>query len=746
MKKTYRWIYRNCGKELLWVILLGASSILMAGAFLGLAVAASYLLDVIIGSKEGHPYLWGGVVLGIILLLALLNILNTNIRARAGGRIEMRLRRNLFDQLLKKRYPQLKQIHSGEIINRMTSDVEILVNTLITLVPSALSMATKLGAGLALLFLMEWRFTLLILAAGVGVGLANRLFGKRFRHLHKEIQRTNGVVRSFLQECMENVIAIKSFSNESAIESKLDDYQQANYKIRLKRVRVLNLANTSVYVIFTVGYYAAMVWGGIGIAQGVFTFGALTAFLQIINQVKAPFRNISGLIPQYFSMTASAERLMELEELADEKKETEIPDVDGFYEGLESIAGEGLSFRYQDDEEDVLENTYNVILQQGEGYTLATTETTKVTAGETFSFSVAIAEGYHDTGFTVKAKMGEEKIPVSPNEFGYYTCTVNGDLIISVEGVKPITFQATVKEEGSINAVVAPVEGYEADSIAYNGTYQFTVTPKDHYKVTQVAVNGEVKEAVDGVYTVNGITKDLEISVETIQVVTVTFVDGKYNNSREVSYTIEDMQPEGFVTVLAAESGNPTLYAFGGWYDQEGNPVTRITPDDLAKQTITLTAQWVPVFGDILDLTTTGEEFFQDEGDRYVININTVISFSEDLSEEYNANVKITGYGTLYAPEWIDTTNQEIVNAILERDQTVKDGLITENKVAGLQLSNYFRNRDLTPEQVIGQTYGLSKNSSNPMHRYAAGWMELSVDGEKVIVFSNVCEITAPQA
>lgn len=394
----------------------------------------------------------------------------------------------------------------------------------------------------------------------------------------------------------------------------------------------------------------------------------------------------------------------------------------------------------------VQKNIYNVILQQGEGYTLTTTETTKVTAGEIFSFNVAIAEGYQDAGFTVKAKMGEEEIPVSLNEFGYYTCTVNGDLIISVEGVKPITFHATVKEEGSINAVVAPVEGYEADSIAYNGTYQFTVTPKDHYKVTQVAVNGEVKEAVDGVYTVNGITKDLEISVETIQVVTVTFVDGKYNNSREVSYTIEDMQPEGFVTVLAAESGNPTLYAFGGWYDQEGNPVTRITPDDLAKQTITLTAQWVPVFGDILDLTTTGEEFFQDEGDRYVININTVISFSEDLSEEYNANVKITGYGTLYAPEWIDTTNQEIVNAILERDQTVKDGLITENKVAGLQLSNYFRNRDLTPEQVIGQTYGLSKNSSNPMHRYAAGWMELSVDGEKVIVFSNVCEITAPQA
>lgn len=357
MKKLYQWIRRNCGKELLWVILLGVCSILMAGAFLGLAMAASYLLDIIIGSRQGVPLLWGGLTLGIILSLAALNILNTNIRTRAGGRIEMRLRKNLFSRLLKKQYGALKQIHSGEMINRLTSDVDVLVNGLTTLVPSALSMATKLGAGLFLLFLMEWRFTLVILAVGAAVGLANRLFGRRFRYLHKEIQRTNGVTRSFLQECLENVMAIKSFSNEEAMESRLERCQQANYKIRLKRTRILNLANTSIYIIFTVGYYAAMVWGGIGIAQGVFTFGTLTAFLQIINQVKTPFRNISGLIPQYFSMAASAERLMELEGLADEKRESSIPDIGRFYEELECIRGRNLSFQYQGDEETVLENT-----------------------------------------------------------------------------------------------------------------------------------------------------------------------------------------------------------------------------------------------------------------------------------------------------------------------------------------------------------------------------------------------------
>lgn len=103
------------------------------------------------------------------------------------------------------------------------------------------------------------------------------------------------------------------------------------------------------YLVFTFGYYGALAWGALQISRGIITFGTLTAFLQILQQIKAPFRNVSGLIPQYYTMQASAERLMELEMMEDESFETIIEDVKTFSETLESLVVEDLTFGYDKD-------------------------------------------------------------------------------------------------------------------------------------------------------------------------------------------------------------------------------------------------------------------------------------------------------------------------------------------------------------------------------------------------------------
>lgn len=92
------------------------------------------------------------------------------------------------------------------------------------------------------------------------------------------MQRTNGVVRSYMQECIENLIVIKSFANEHAVCGKLNQFQKDNYRIRIKRNAISNLANTLVYVLFTAGYYAALVWGAFQISFGVMTFGIIDGF------------------------------------------------------------------------------------------------------------------------------------------------------------------------------------------------------------------------------------------------------------------------------------------------------------------------------------------------------------------------------------------------------------------------------------------------------------------------------------
>jgi ATP-binding cassette subfamily B protein len=115
------------------------------------------------------------------------------------------------------------------------------------------------------------------------------------------------------------------------------------------------VANTGVYLLFSGGYYAALAWGALQISIGNLTFGTLTAFLQILIQIQAPMKNISGLVPQFYSMIASAERLMELEELENEKYIPNDKSATEIYDTIDSLCIDNVTFSYKDDT--VLENT-----------------------------------------------------------------------------------------------------------------------------------------------------------------------------------------------------------------------------------------------------------------------------------------------------------------------------------------------------------------------------------------------------
>ena len=363
-RTSLQWIYMYGKKSLGAVCLLAVFSGLIAGSFILLALVSSAILDIATGSREGNIWIQVLFLILLILFQAVLNIVSSNVRIRVTTKIEMRIRQGVFSMILKKQYGEVNKIHSGEILNRLTSDVDIVVSGIVSLIPQAISMLTKIVAGLVVLFSIDARFTGLVLAVGGLVCIFSRIYSRHFKYLHKEVQRTNGVVRSYMQECLENIVVIKSFVNGQAVCGKLNDFQRDNYKIRIKRNAISNIANTLVYVMFTAGYYAALAWGALQISAGVMTFGTLTAFLQIIQQIKAPFRNVSGLIPQYYSMQASAERLMELEEMEEEQAESKISDVQRFQKEFRAITAEDVVFSYVEGEP-VLENV-SLQIEKGE--------------------------------------------------------------------------------------------------------------------------------------------------------------------------------------------------------------------------------------------------------------------------------------------------------------------------------------------------------------------------------------------
>jgi len=219
--------------------------------------------------------------------------------------------------------------------------------------PSAASMVTRLIAAVVVLGVLDARFTALIAAIGAIVVLATGLMRRRLKNLNKQVSSHDGKVSGFLQETMEKLLMVQSMGVSQEIEHRAEVLLEDRYAIQRKKKNVSLLANTCISLMYYGAGFLALCWCAWRMLHGQMSFGSLTAVIQLVNQLQAPFVNLSGVLPQYIAMTASAERLMELEEIEGQPEPME-EDRDAVYAATRCLAAEKLRFSY--DRDRVLEN------------------------------------------------------------------------------------------------------------------------------------------------------------------------------------------------------------------------------------------------------------------------------------------------------------------------------------------------------------------------------------------------------
>lgn len=349
MKKTsIAWIYRACKRFLPGVLFITLLSAISSVGYIVLAIASKGIIDVATGDADGNISHWVIVLASVVLIEIINSYLSSYLRVRIQSKLDIHLKSRLLDKYLKKEYKSIYKIHSGEIVNKLSADVEIVSSGVVGIIPRMVSIFTKIILGIGALVYLNRTFAIVILAFGILLALFSRLYSEKFKHLHKEMQQTNGEIRSFIQECAENVIVIKSFSTNEPVYWRLLNKMKANYKIKLKRNSVSNIASAALSLLFMGGYYITLAWGALQISLGAMTYGTLMGLLQIVSQIRTPLYSASGIFPQMFSMLASAERLIELEKLPDEGTDTLLK-ADETYQSLICLRGENLKFSYEDE-------------------------------------------------------------------------------------------------------------------------------------------------------------------------------------------------------------------------------------------------------------------------------------------------------------------------------------------------------------------------------------------------------------
>ena len=151
-----------------------------------------------------------------------------------------------------------------------------------------------------------------------------------------------------MQESFANIVVIKTFVSEKPILSKLNTHMNENLRLKLKLNWISVFIHMLLFSFFTFGYYGIMVWGSTMLVSGL-TFGTLNYFLQLVSILRTPLQNISGVIPQYYSMIASAERLIDLEKIEDEPQQIENSHLQTLKENFKTINVDNLAFAYKDE-------------------------------------------------------------------------------------------------------------------------------------------------------------------------------------------------------------------------------------------------------------------------------------------------------------------------------------------------------------------------------------------------------------
>lgn len=386
-------------------------------------------------------------LLGLLAVQIIIRVTSRNLYERARAKIEIKIKSHVFEIILKKDYSSISAYHSGEILNRLTSDVIIITDGIINLAPNVMALIVRLVMAVVIMISLDPFFAVVFVAAGLVLMVSSRFFRSYLKKMHKKSQETDGKVRSFFQESIAGILVIKVFNAYNQIVEKSHELMQKNYDVRMKRATVSIFANSGIQMAFSVGYLFAMVLGGFRVYQGVIDIGELTAILQLVNQIQSPMASLSSVLPTYYSVLASAERLMELEQLEDElDTQNEIEDIKKYYGELKGINIHDVTFKY--DRDFVLEKASAYI---NKGDFVAVTGISGI--GKSTLFKMILGVTYPDSGeISVQTQNGNRQI--DKNTRRLFSYVPQGNLLISGTIYENITFMNSGKSEAEIKKAI----------------------------------------------------------------------------------------------------------------------------------------------------------------------------------------------------------------------------------------------------------------------------------------------------
>lgn len=421
LKRILQWLY-GCSvgqrKRILLSCLLGVCEV---GCNLMFVWASKQVIDIATGAKMGS--LWGMAIFAASLMAAQLAFSSLDMWLNSCLPVEgsNRLRHRLLGHLLSVHWMEMRRFHSGDLINRVSKDVDDVVEFLTLSIPALFITVLQLVASFAYFCFLDASLAWSLVFVVPLFLLVSKLYMGRMRRFNRDIRRSDSDIQSIIQESVQHHVVIKTLERKSTSIGRLDKAQGGLHRQVKERTRLSLFSRLMMSAGFNSGYLLVFLWGAARLSRGEISFGTMTAFLQLVGRVQRPAYTLTSFVPAFIKTFTAAERLMEIEALTTEKNEHQrvmLPGVE--------LRLEGVSFAYASEEVESVLKELSMVFPAG-SMTAVVGETG---AGKTTLVRLILALVEPQKG-RILLKDGEKEVLVSPETRANFVYVPQGNTLFS---------------------------------------------------------------------------------------------------------------------------------------------------------------------------------------------------------------------------------------------------------------------------------------------------------------------------
>ena len=280
-----------------------------------------------------------------------LGICSRWVSAVLGVRAQNKIQHDLYARLLGSGWRELRAYHTGNLLNRLETDVYTVITLLTENFPSFFTTIVKFLGAFLFLFWMDKTLALIVVVIVPFFVICSKLYMRKLRRLTHVIRDNDSKIQSLLQESLQHVVVIKTLGRQRTMLDRLASLQNLLYRETLRKTKYSTISSTVINAGFIAGYMLTFTWGTVSLQRGLITYGALIAFIQLVGQIQGPARQLARYVPLFISAFTATERLMELENIRHEAVKG-----DRLLSGRVGLRLEHLTFAYERGSKKIFDN------------------------------------------------------------------------------------------------------------------------------------------------------------------------------------------------------------------------------------------------------------------------------------------------------------------------------------------------------------------------------------------------------